>query len=77
MRVDECLDRVLTLINFELVQMLLKVHESFRYARGNIRSTLMQLLFSFDRAIRVEKTLMQTPTFYSHELSPSFHLIKT
>ena len=27
---------------------------------GNIQSTFMQLLFSFDRGMRVEKTLMQT-----------------
>ena len=45
-----------TLINFELVQILI----SFRYARGNIQSILMQLLFSFDRGMKVEKTLMQT-----------------
>jgi hypothetical protein len=46
--------------------------ESFRYARGNIQSTLMQLLFSFDRDTRVEKTLMQT--LNSHQLSFSFEL---
>jgi hypothetical protein len=52
-----------TLIDFELVQILMRVDESFRYVRGNIQSTLMQLLFSFDRGMRVEKTLMQTSCF--------------
>jgi hypothetical protein len=32
----------------------------FAIARGNFQSTLMQLLFSFDRGFRVEKTLMHT-----------------
>ena len=49
-----------TFINFELVQILMRVDESFGHARGNIQSTLMQLLFSFDRGRRVEKILMQT-----------------
>ena len=44
-----------TLIDFELVQILLRLDQDFRYARGNIQSTLMQLLFSFDRSTRVEK----------------------
>jgi hypothetical protein len=49
---------------FELVHILTRVYESgFRYARGNIHSTLinsMQLLSSSDRGTRVEKPLMQT-----------------
>jgi hypothetical protein len=48
-----------TLINFNLVQILMRVDESFRCMRGNIQSTLMQLLFSFDRGMKVVKTLMQ------------------
>ena len=32
------------LINFELEEILVRVDESFRYARGNIQSTLMQQL---------------------------------
>jgi hypothetical protein len=36
-------------------------HESWENSHANSRfSTLMQLLFSFDRGMRVEKTLMQT-----------------
>jgi hypothetical protein len=66
MRVDEicysisvAFDRQIssTLINFELVQILMRVDERFRYARGNIQSTLVQLSFSFDRGMRVEETL--------------------
>jgi hypothetical protein len=57
-----------TLINTALVQILVRVDESFRYARGNIQSTLMQLLFSFERDARVEKTLMGL-TFASQLLS--------
>jgi hypothetical protein len=52
----------LDLINFvlvELVQILMRVDESFRHARAVISSqlvssTLMQLFFSFDRGMRVE-----------------------
>jgi hypothetical protein len=33
---------------------------SFRYARGDMQSSLMQLLFPFDRSTRVDETLMQT-----------------
>jgi hypothetical protein len=47
-----------TLINFELHGS--NIDESFCYTRGNIQSTLTQLLFSFDQGMRVEKTLMQT-----------------
>ena len=32
----------------------------FTRLTSNIQLTLMQLLFSFDRGMRVEKTLMQT-----------------
>ena len=51
------------LINFELVQILMKVDESFltlAVTSIQLSSTLMQLLFSFDRGMRVEETLMQT-----------------
>jgi hypothetical protein len=37
-------------------KILTRVDESFRYARSNIQSTLMQLLFSFDRGTRIVKT---------------------
>ena len=51
-----------TLINFELVQDFVRyrVDESFcRCTCSNIQSTFIQLLFSFERCIRVEpKTLM-------------------
>jgi hypothetical protein len=40
-----------TLINVELVETLMRI-DDFRYARGNIQSTLTQLFFSFDRATR-------------------------
>ena len=48
------------LINSELVQILMRVDESFGFARGNIQSTLKPLLFLFDQGMRVEKTSMQT-----------------
>jgi thymidylate kinase len=47
------------LIDFEPIQILM----SFLYRAvisSQLSSTLMQLLFSFDRGTRVEKTLMQT-----------------
>jgi hypothetical protein len=49
----------LTLVNFELVQILMRVVRVFA-TLGDIQSTLMQLLFLLDRDMRVEKTLMQT-----------------
>jgi hypothetical protein len=51
------------IIDFELVQMLMRVDDRFGYSRAVIStqllSTLMQFLFLFDRGTRVEKTLMQ------------------
>jgi hypothetical protein len=49
----------LTLVNFELVQILMRVVRVFA-TLGDIQSTLMQLLLLLDRDMRVEKTLMQT-----------------
>jgi hypothetical protein len=52
-----------TLIDFELVQILMRVDKSFCYravTSNQLSSTLMQLLFSFDQGMRVEKTLVQT-----------------
>ena len=52
-------------LSFELVQILTRVDERSGYARGNtihcqLSLTLVQLLFSFDRSMRVEpKILMQ------------------
>jgi hypothetical protein len=52
-----------TIIDLELVQMLMRVDDRFGYSRAVIStqllSTLMQFLFLFDRGTRVEKTLMQ------------------
>ena len=52
-----------TLVDFEF-QILMRVDERFRCARAlissQLSSTLMQLLFSFDRSTRAEKTLIQT-----------------
>ena len=39
---------------------MVRVDECYRYARGNIKSTLVQLFFSFHRGMRVEKTPVQT-----------------
>jgi hypothetical protein len=83
MRVDESWWKLPRSVAFDRQLSLILVHsrrlwtgsnfdESSCYARGNIQSTLVQLLFSFDRGMRVEKTLMQT--LNSHQLSFSFEL---
>jgi hypothetical protein len=52
-----------------LVQILTRVLATC----GNLQSTRMQLLFSFDRDMRVEKTLMQTlASHLSFSIDPSF-----
>jgi hypothetical protein len=49
------------LINSNCSHLIWRGHESWENSHANSRSsTLMQLLFSFDWGIRVEKTLMQT-----------------
>ena len=49
-----------TLINFELVQILMRVKESFRYLCSNIQSTLMQLLLGKENKGRPAKTWTRT-----------------
>ena len=50
---------------FELVH----VFATCAVISNQVSSTLMQFLFSFDRGMRVEKTLMQTLASHSHRLS--------
>jgi hypothetical protein len=55
-----------TLINFELVQILMRDFATCAIISCQLSSTLMQLLFSFDgRCKKVEKTLLQTLNSHS------------
>jgi hypothetical protein len=67
-----------TLINFELVQTLMRVDESLRYRAvisSQLSSTLMQLLFSFDRGMRAEKRQKTLVQNLASQLSSTFILI--